>query len=441
VVHVTDRPRVRRPEVGLVALFVAISVLVTAGLALGSGALARQVGRTEAAGSAEQLAETSAGAVVAPLLTAQLRAGATPSVGALNSAVARLRGAGPVLTVTVRDGSGALLWTDDPGAGTAQLGAGQRVALRRQTAVTDATAPDAGPWRVWVGVRDATGTPVLVEVTGRRDAIAGATRSVWTTFVPVALGAVLLLVLLQLPVVLRLARLLRRQRRAQAELRTALGTATVRERRRIAREVHDDVLPELTGLVYELDAARLGPPGQAESGAVLGRAAEGLRSAIRRLRALLVDLHHDRRPEEGLRPALDELVTRMGATGIQVRVDAPDVDQLPAATAEVLHRCVQEALRNVAAHSGAEEVEVVVAVTSVPGPHPEVTLTVDDDGRGFERSSLAVRSGDGHLGLQALGALVADSGGSVTALSSPGQGTRLVVRMPVDAAADEPVTR
>jgi signal transduction histidine kinase len=146
-------------------------------------------------------------------------------------------------------------------------------------------------------------------------------------------------------------------------------------------------------------------------------------------------------PGEGLRPALDELATRMAATGIHVRADAPEAGRLPRATAEVLHRCVQEALRNVAAHSGAEEVEVVVAVDTVPGPDPEVTLTVDDDGLGFERSRIAARSAGGHLGLQALGALVADSGGSLTAVSSPGQGTRLVVRMPLDAAADRQVTR
>jgi signal transduction histidine kinase len=97
----------------------------------------------------------------------------------------------------------------------------------------------------------------------------------------------------------------------------------------------------------------------------------------------------------------------------------------------VLYRCVQETLRNVAAHSGAEEVEIVVAVTTDTDVDPVVTMTVDDDGRGFEESRLAASRADGHLGLQALGALVADSGGSLTASSSPGQGTRIVVRMPL----------
>jgi two-component system NarL family sensor kinase len=298
-----------------------------------------------------------------------------------------------VLTVTVRDGAGALVWTDDPDARPEPLGPGQQAALRRRIAVLDPASPQAGPWRVGVGVADATGTPLLVEFTGRPDRTTVAARSVWTTFVPVTLGAVLLLELVQLPVVLRLARRLHRQRLVAADLRTALGAATARERRRIAREVHDDVLPELSGLVYELDAARIGGAAPDRTGAVLDRAAEGLRSGIRRLRALLVDLHHDRLPEAGLRPALDELATRMAATGIHVRVDAPEADRLPQATAEVLHRCVQEALRNVAAHSGAEEVDVVIAVNTAPGPDPEVTLTVDDDGLGFERSRLAATTG------------------------------------------------
>jgi two-component system NarL family sensor kinase len=439
--HVTERAWNRRPEIVLMAVFVAVGVLVAAGLAFSSGALAQREGSTEAARSFEQVAATCAGGVVAPLLTAELRADATAPAVALGDAVDRLRSAGQVLAVTVRDGSGTVVWTDDPEADSTPLGPDQRRALRQRTAVLDPDSPEAGPWRVSVGVPDATGAPLLVELTGRPDPAAMAARSVWATSVPVTVGAVLLLELVQLPVVLWLARRLRRARQMEADLRTALGTATARERRRIASEVHDDVLPALSGLVFELDAARLGGAEPTRAGAVLDRAAEGLRSGIRRLRALLVDLNHDRLPERGLRPALDELAARMAATGIHVRVDAPEADRLPPATAEVLHRCAQEALRNVSAHSGAEEVDVVVAVGTVPGPDPEVTLTVDDDGLGFERSRLAASSADGHLGLQALGTLVADSGGSLTAVSSPGQGTRLVVRMPLDATAYQQVIR
>jgi signal transduction histidine kinase len=131
--------------------------------------------------------------------------------------------------------------------------------------------------------------------------------------------------------------------------------------------------------------------------------------------------------EEGLAAALAEVVHQMETTGVQVSVRAPDIDRLPRPTADVLYRCGQEALRNVAAHSGAERVEIVIAVDA-----PDVTMIVDDDGRGFEASRLTERRAAGHLGLQALGDLVADSGGSLTATSSPGQGTRIFVRLPLE---------
>jgi signal transduction histidine kinase len=152
-----------------------------------------------------------------------------------------------------------------------------------------------------------------------------------------------------------------------------------------------------------------------------------VRSGIRRLRALLLDLSQQRVPDEGLAAALAEAADRMSATGVQVSVQVRDLDRVPRPTAEILYRCAQEALRNVAAHSGAERVDITVAVDAT-----DATMTVDDDGRGFEGARLAEQRAAGHLGLQALGNLVADSGGSLTASSSPGQGTRLVVRVPLD---------
>jgi signal transduction histidine kinase len=288
-----------------------------------------------------------------------------------------------------------------------------------------------GPLRASVGVQDTTGTPMLVRLTGGREEAATAARSAWTTFAPVALGAVLLLELLQLPLVLRLARRVRRHQRTEAVLREAAGTATAVERRRIAREVHDDVLPGLHGLVYALDGARLSAADQDGASALLDRTAEGLRSGIRRLRALLLDLNQDRMPEAGLQAALAEMTDRMEAAGVHVSVDAPEMDRVPRPTGEILYRCAHETLRNVAAHSGAEQAEITIAVTADPDVEAEVTMTVDDDGRGFEGPRLAESRADGHLGLQAIGDLVADSGGSFTASSSPGQGTRVVVRMPL----------
>ncbi|MCW2620240.1 MAG: histidine kinase [Modestobacter sp.] len=440
----------RRPqhsETATVALFVLLGVLVAAGVALSTGAAARRAGAEEADRSFQRLAVVVAGSVVAPLLTPQLLSGGASAAGVLARAVDRLRAIGPVQTVTVRDGEGRLIWTDDVTATAAPLRADQRTALRSGTAVLDPTStggsPD-DPVRASVGVQGTTGAPLLVEVTGRRENLASAAGSSWKSYAPVALGAVLLLQLLQLPLVLLLARHVRRHRQAAAVLREAAGAATAVERRRIAGEVHDDVLPVLHGLVYELDGARLSrarPDRDAahpdRNTALLDRTAEGLRSGIRRLRALLLDLSQDRLPETDLAAALTEMAHRMESAGVHVSVQAPDVGCLPRPAAEVLYRCVQEALRNVAAHSGAERVEIVATVDSNSDADAHVTMTIDDDGRGFEGARLAESRADGHLGLRALGDLVADSGGSLTASSSPGQGTRLVVRVPLHTLGDD----
>jgi two-component system, NarL family, sensor kinase len=410
-------------------VFVVLAVVMTGALALSVGATARRTGAEEASRSFRQLAVVVAGSVVAPLLTPQLAGGSVSAEARLDLAVDRLQTTTPVEAVAVRDGAGDVVWSDDQMAKAAPLRPDQRTALQDGTLVL-ASTEDSAPQRLTasVGVQDTRGSALLVEVTGRQDDLAAAgARSAWSSFAPVALGAVLLLQLAQLPFIWRLVRQVQRQHRTEVALREAYLAATGLERRRIAGEVHDDVLPGLHALVYELDAQRLTRVHQDGDAALLDRAAEGLRSGIRRLRALLLDLSHQRVPEEGLEAALAEAADRMAATGVQVAVEAADLDRLPRPAAEVLFRCAQETLRNVAAHSGAERVDIAVAVDAT-----DATMTVDDDGRGFEGSRLAERRAAGHLGLQALGDLVADQGGSLTASSSPGQGTRIVVRVPLD---------
>jgi two-component system NarL family sensor kinase len=412
-----------------VAVVVVLGVVVAAGLALSTGAVARRAGAEDATRSFERLAVVVAGAVVSPLLTPQLRAGGATAAGVLGRAVDALRTTGSIEAVTVRDSEGRRVWSDAEAAPEVPLRPDQRMALRNGAVVLDPRSSGSPQALVTasVGVEDTTGAPVLVEVTGRRAGLAAASRSAWTSFAPVSLGAVLLLELLQLPLIFRLARLVRRHQRTEEVLREAAGAATEVERRRIAREVHDDVMPGLHALVYELDAARLSAAQRDGAAAMLDRTAEDVRSGIRRLRALLLDLSQVRMSEEGLASALAEVANQMETTGVQVSVRAPDIDRLPRPAADVLYRCAQEALRNVAAHSGAERVEIVIVVDA-----PDVTMTVDDDGRGFEGSRLTERRAAGHLGLQALGDLVADSGGSLTATSSPGQGTRIFVRLPLE---------
>ncbi|WP_157937135.1 AMP-binding protein, partial [Geodermatophilus chilensis] len=203
------------------------------------------------------------------------------------------------------------------------------------------------------------------------------------------------------------------------------------ERRRIAGEVHDHAVQDLTAVAFELDAAQMrGQPRDPEDAELLEHTAQGVRQTVEDLRSLLVALIPARGSfRGGLLPALRVLAQELGRSGIRVTVRADDARELPGPTAALLYRCAQEALRNVVTHSGATSVEVAVT------RHEEVaTMVIEDDGQGFDESRLIERSAAGHVGLRALGELMVDAGGSLTLASAPGEGTRVVATVPLAAA-------
>jgi signal transduction histidine kinase len=417
-----------------VARFAAAGLVVAALLTVMTGLLARRAGAEEATRSFERLSAVVAGSVLAPRLTPELRQGDPAAEAQVRRAVEPLLMAGPVVRISVRDVDGRVVWSDRPGEiGTkAPLRADQRRALESGSVASASGEQTTGfGWAhlltASVGVQDAAGVPLLVEVSERHDDMEQNARTVWRHFAPASLGALLVLELVQIPLAWNLARRIRRHQEAEGDLLQAAVEASDVERRRIAGEVHDNIVPGLTGLTYELDAARLDAFGAVDA-ALLARTADGVRHSIAELRALSVDLSRTRLPEAGLGPALAGLAAQMELSGTRVTVAATGLEDLPAEAAEVLYRCAQETLRNVAAHSRAEQVEISVTLEG-----GDVTMVVDDDGRGFDEAQLTAREEAGHLGLRALGDLVADAGGSLTASSAPGQGTRVIVRVPLDA--------
>ena len=417
-----------------VARFAAAGLVAAALLTVITGLLARREGAQEATRSFDRLAVVVAGSVLAPRLTPELRRGDPVADAQVRGAAEPLLEAGVVTRITVRDADGLVLWSaPSEAAGTrAPLEAQQRRALK-DGAVASAQESPASSNRAAalltasVGVEDSSGMPLLVDVSEPYDVMQQSAHRLWRLFTPAALGALVLLEVVQIPLAWGLARRIRRHQEAGTGLLHAALEASDVERRRIAGEVHDTVVPGLTGLAYTLDAARLNGSSPAESATVLARTADGVRRTIADLRALAMDLGRSRLPEAGLGPALTDLAARMEVNGTRVTVEANGLEDLSRQAAEVLYRCAQETLRNVANHSGAESVEISVARTA-----RDVTMIVDDDGRGFDESRLSASEEAKHLGLPALGDLVADAGGSLTAFSAPGQGTRVVVRVPLD---------
>jgi two-component system sensor histidine kinase UhpB len=215
---------------------------------------------------------------------------------------------------------------------------------------------------------------------------------------------------------------LRMMRRLEAERRRAGSAALAaqeEERARVARDLHDEVNQSLTGLLLRLEAARSAAPPElepelAETKALANQAMRELLTLARRLRPTALD-------DLGLAAAIAGLVERLGEGEIQatIAVDG-DFSDLSDDAQLVVYRVAQEALLNVARHSGASH----VAVALRRGPDG-VELTVADDGRGFAFAESERGLGIGGMRERAL--LV---GGELTIESRPAAGTTVRLTIP-----------
>jgi PAS domain S-box-containing protein len=193
------------------------------------------------------------------------------------------------------------------------------------------------------------------------------------------------------------------------------------ERRRIARDLHDIVLQDLSGALQSLRLIHLQSRSSgaevdlAEELEALGRASSGLRSAVYDLR------HEKERPFVESVESLVEL-NRRATPEREVRlvVEEEFPGGLSGGESVELLRVLQEALTNARRHSGARNVEVRLGTED-----GEILVEVSDDGRGFDMAS--VRAG---VGLSAMRERIEGVGGTLAIYGRPGEGTRVVVSIP-----------
>ena len=202
--------------------------------------------------------------------------------------------------------------------------------------------------------------------------------------------------------------------------------AAEQERRRWARELHDDTLQGLAGLGVVLGSAfRAKSEDAMRSGIEAAR--EQIRDEVAKLRALISELRPAALDEIGLRAAVEGLVERTSSAAgpsisavISLSSDE-GAPRLPGDVESTAYRIVQEALTNVAKHADATEVEV--RIEEADG---RLEIQVRDDGRGFEPS--APRTGFGLIGMRER---VEMMGGTLAVESSPeGLGTLVRASIP-----------
>jgi two-component system sensor histidine kinase UhpB len=192
------------------------------------------------------------------------------------------------------------------------------------------------------------------------------------------------------------------------------------ERRRLARDLHDEVNQALTAILLRLQAlSHDAPPELSEE---LGEVKRLVNQAMAELLQLARQLRPTALDDHGLMPALATHVRRFASqTGIQADLrTSGQVSELDADQEIAVYRVAQEALANVARHADASRVEVDLDTSG-----EALELRVRDDGRGFD-----ARARSGGLGLDGMAERARLVGGELTIDSQLGRGTELVMRMP-----------
>jgi signal transduction histidine kinase len=218
---------------------------------------------------------------------------------------------------------------------------------------------------------------------------------------------------------------LREREVAQADLLRKVITAQEDERKRVARELHDQTTQALAVLLMRIERAqeaiRTGQEPGLEEIKVLAT------WALDDVHRLILDLRPGVLDDLGLLSAIRWYAERtLKEHGVAVRCEFGELARLPPELETALFRMCQEAMSNIARHAQATQVLVEVSVEG-----REVHVTIEDDGKGFDQAEVARRPGRPHWGLLGIGERAALLGGKASIDSSPGAGTRVDVRIPL----------
>jgi two-component system NarL family sensor kinase len=434
----------RRVALQLIAGILVVLVVVTVGGTLA----ARRLAEREAVNGAAQRADLLAETVVQPALTDRLLNG-DPAAYRDFEKVVRERVLGDqVVHVKLWSTTGTVLYSDEAALVGQHfaLDDDQQAALDEPRTRAEISSLDRDEntldrssgnklVEVYRPVWTPSGAKMLFEIYAPYDQVSHRTGQLWRGFAGVTLSSLLLFVVLLVPLIWHLASRVRRDQRQRERLLQRAVEASSTERRLIAASLHDGPVQDLaaTSFVVSAAAARAGTAGQGPLERELREVAASVRTSIRALRSLLVDIYPASLAHSGLSGALVDLAQSVSAPGLEVRLDAdPDEDLgLSRAQERLVYRIAQETLRNAAKHAAPGS--VTLALHRADGA---VLLDVVDDGPGFDAAAKLAAPEEGHFGLRLLADLAASGGAELLVDSSPGRGTRWRLRVP-DRPVDE----
>lgn len=218
------------------------------------------------------------------------------------------------------------------------------------------------------------------------------------------------------------------QQRAENLLKRVISSQE-EERKRIARELHDETLQDLSVLLMRVDMLRLHPEKISperieETRGIAIQILDGIHNIIQNLRPSILD-------DLGLEAAIRWLLNKyLGVKGVNcfLNIDVPSEKRFDPRVEIILFRIIQEAIMNIARHAGAENVFVILKADD-----STVSVDIEDDGEGFDVYSILKhivdKKGLGLLGMKERAALL---DGKLQICSSPGSGTRITLRVPLE---------
>ncbi|HWT22051.1 MAG TPA: histidine kinase, partial [Solirubrobacteraceae bacterium] len=337
---------------GAVARFALTGLLVVCLVGVGAGEVLRHVGMNEAVRDSQLLTQLAGEGIVAPAVTPQLLRQDPSALRAMDRLVDERVLRPPVVRVKLWDLDGRIVYSDDQRLIGRRFGMSRLERSSLETGkvtarVTELRGPEhrldreLGPlMEVYAPLRAPSGERLIFETYQRYGAVTSSARDRWQSLLPVLLGALGLLALLQIPIAAAMARRLKRAERDRIALLERAIDAQHQERRRIAGDLHDGVVQSLAGISYQLAAAAehvdQGTPRPVAD--ALRSSALETRNNMRALRSLLVDIYPPSLEREGLTAALSDLRSRTAGPALDVRVHAPADMRLPPPTEALLFR-------------------------------------------------------------------------------------------------------
>lgn len=218
----------------------------------------------------------------------------------------------------------------------------------------------------------------------------------------------------------------------RAAMLTRLAAVEEQERRHLSRELHDQTAQRIVALAVELKTLERNLAAGRPQGERVGALRKAVDDLQRQIREIAWDLRAGELVEGELETALREFAEEWSErTRVSVDCECRGVsgERLPPQVATPLYRIVKEALTNVEKHAQARHVSVLLERDA-----SLMRLTVEDDGRGFDVDAIQTSPGTAqHLGLLGMKERAALAGGTFLIESSPGSGTTILVRMPMNA--------